>query len=251
MQNLLREDMMATDKPPTPALVSYGTLINFFNLLREHGEVQRIDRTLMPKASGSQVSAMLAALKFLQLIHDDGKVTDALSRLVLATDEERKPLIAELLKARYDFLFNDPHFDLEKATSGQMAEKFRSLNITGSTVTKTISFFLAAASDAGIKVSPHVKPPPQPRVNGSPRRPLGAKRKDGAVVEEEEEEEEDEELTGVERFEVPIPGKASVQVIVPSDLDADDWEMLQSMITVYIKRWKGFKAQADKTAASE
>jgi hypothetical protein len=30
-------------------------------------------------------------------------------------------------------------------------------------------------------------------------------------------------------------------VIVPQDLDADDWEMLQSMITVYIKRWKGFK----------
>ena len=28
-------------------------------------------------------------------------------------------------------------------------------------------------------------------------------------------------------------------------LDADDWEMLQSMITVYIKRWKGFKSKPE------
>lgn len=49
-----------------------------------------------------------------------------------------------------------------------------------------------------------------------------------------------------ERFEIPIPGKRSVRVIVPRDLDADDWTMLQSMITVYINRWKGFKKDEAK-----
>ena len=49
-------------------------------------------------------------------------------------------------------------------------------------------------------------------------------------------------------FSVTIPGKQSVKVIVPSDLDADDWEMLQSMITVYVRRWKGFAAAPQKTA---
>jgi hypothetical protein len=42
------------------------------------------------------------------------------------------------------------------------------------------------------------------------------------------------------KFEVPIPGKPSATVIVPADLDADDWEMLSSMMTTYINRWKKF-----------
>jgi len=43
------------------------------------------------------------------------------------------------------------------------------------------------------------------------------------------------------RFEVPIPGKPSAVVMVPDDLDADDWTMLSSMMTTYIERWKKFK----------
>lgn len=42
------------------------------------------------------------------------------------------------------------------------------------------------------------------------------------------------------RFEVPIPGKPSAVVMVPDDLDADDWSMLSSMMTTYIERWKKF-----------
>lgn len=48
-------------------------------------------------------------------------------------------------------------------------------------------------------------------------------------------------MTGRLRFEVPIPGKPSATVIVPDDLDADDWEMLSSMMTTYINRWKKFQ----------
>lgn len=47
---------------------------------------------------------------------------------------------------------------------------------------------------------------------------------------------------GILRFEVPIPGKPSAVVMVPNDLDADDWTMLSSMMTTYIERWKKFKA---------
>lgn len=65
---------------------------------------------------------------------------------------------------------------------------------------------------------------------------------------EEQEDDDDDYNQDVEKFEIPIPGKQSVKVIVPSDLDADDWEMLQSMITVYVRRWKGFAAAPQKTA---
>lgn len=42
------------------------------------------------------------------------------------------------------------------------------------------------------------------------------------------------------RFEVPVPGKRSVTVIVPNDLDAEDWAMLNVMMSAYIERWKKF-----------
>lgn len=45
------------------------------------------------------------------------------------------------------------------------------------------------------------------------------------------------------RFEVPIPGKPSAVVMVPDDLDAEDWEMLNAMMTTYIERWKKFPAK--------
>lgn len=235
-----------TEKAQTPAFVSYGALTGFLDKLREHGDVPtRIDRTLLPSASGSQVFALLGALKYLKLIDDSGKPAETFTRLVLAEGEARKPMVAELLRSRYAFLFNDPHFNVEKATSGQMAEKFRELDISGSTVTKAISFFLAAAKDAGIKVSPHVKPPPQPsRPSGSGKKLM--KKKDEAPATDIGNGEDDDDSENVERFEIPIPGKASVKVIVPSDLDADDWEMLQSMISVYIRRWKGFKNKSQE-----
>jgi len=163
--------------------------------------------------------------------------------LVAAEDDKRANQYKEILNESYSFLLSDPEFHLDKVTGGQVAEKFRGQDISGSTVTKSIGFFLALASAAGVKVSAHVKPPPAPRGNGK----RGAKKKAAAATQDDLDEEEEKEFDeDVERFEIPIPGKASVRVIVPSDLDADDWEMLQSMITVYIKRWKGFKTDKAK-----
>lgn len=229
-----------SERSSSPPLVSFTSFISFLNQLREHGTVPtRIDKTLMPKASGSQIAATLAALRYLSLIDEAGKPIGVFSDLVLADDQARKPIIRELVISSYGFVFNDSGFDLEKATGGEMAEKFRALEITGSTVTKCIAFFLAAAKEGGIKVSALIKPPPPPRSNGVSRKGGGKQKEFGVRAESDDGDDGAEE--GVERFEIPVPGKSSVKVIVPNDLDADDWEMLQSMITVYIKRWKGFK----------
>jgi hypothetical protein len=231
---------MATkvEKKMTPPLVSYTSYVTFINELREHGSLPaRIDKTLMPKASGSQIAGMLAALKYLGQIDDSGTPTDQFKKFVLATDDDRKELLSSILKERYSFIFIDNNFDLERATSGQMAEKFRSLDITGSTVTKTIAFFLAAAKEAGVGVSKHIKPPPAPKPSSNGKKL--AKRKDDDQSNTAPDA-HDEQIEGTERFEIPIPGKSSVKVIVPKDLDADDWEMLSAMITTYISRWKKF-----------
>lgn len=236
---------MATksEKVSTPPLVSATSYTSFINELRDHGSVPaRIDKTLMSKSSGSQSSAMLATLKYLGQIDDFGKPSEAFKTFVMCTDGERKPLMAAILNSQYSFLFTDAEFQIEQATSGQMAEKFRALGISGSTVTKAIAFFLAMAKDSGIKVSAHVKPPTVAKTNGLTRKTTKRKDEEISAAPDSTELEED---SNVERFEIPIPGKSSVKVIVPGDLDADDWEMLQSMITVYIKRWKGFSVNQE------
>ncbi|MBI1175251.1 MAG: hypothetical protein GC139_08295 [Sideroxydans sp.] len=231
-----------TEKSLTPPLISHVSLTSFLNQIRDMGTVpSRIDKTLMPKASGSQSAGTIAALRYLGLIDVNGKPTEQFKSLVLAQDEDRKAVMAQIITKSYGFLFDDEEFDLQEASSGEMIDKFRALEISGSTLTKTIAFFLAAAKEYGIAVSPHIKAPPAPKGNGATRKPSKGKEE----VKRNDDEPEDDDPEAVERFEIPIPGKSSVKVIVPNDLDADDWEMLQHMITVYIKRWKNFKDKGD------
>ncbi len=228
------------EKKPTPPFVSHKSYINFINTLRDYQSLpDRIDKSLMPKASGSQIAATMAALKYLGHIDELGKPTESFKKFVFASDEERKPLMANILRERYDFLFSDENFDLSRATSRQVEEKFRSLDISGSTVTKTIAFFLTAAKEAGINVSIHVKAPQPPRGNGINRR-QSRRNKEESNNNNNSLNENSSIKNETESFLIPIPGKESAQVIVPKNLDAKDWEMLKSMFEAYIERWKTF-----------
>ena len=228
-------------KPKLPAYISFSAFITLINILREVGIPLKIDRSVMSKASGSQYSAMVASLRFLSLVDESDKPTPKMKELVEANDETRGEMFRSITKESYSFLLDDPEFHLDRATGNQVAAKFREQEISGSTVTKSIAFFISICQAAGMKVSSHVKPPPPPR-GAAKKAPKSSKRDAQSSVLDHDEDSEDEDDDGdVERFEIPIPGKTSVRVIVPSDLDADDWEMLQSMISVYIKRWKGFK----------
>ncbi len=117
---------MATKaKAPTPPLISMASYTGFLNQLRDQGTIPtRIDKTLMPKASGSQIAAMMAALKYLGHIDESLKPSEQFKALINMTEEERKPVFATLIKERFDFLFNDPNFDLEAATSGRWRRNF-------------------------------------------------------------------------------------------------------------------------------
>lgn len=226
-----------------PAYVSFGAFVSFINKLRETGVPSRIDRSLMGNQSGSLISALLASLRSFELVDEAQRPTEAMRALVTAPDEQRKAVYKQLFEKGYETFFEDPDFHLETATTAQLAQKFREVGMGGSTITKCIGFFLNLAKAADIKVSPHMKAPPAPRPVGKKAQKAQLKRDAEAETETTVAVEAEVEGDGedVERFEIPIPGKPSVRVIVPRDLDGDDWEMLQSMITVYIKRWKGFK----------
>ena len=154
----------------TPPYVSFVTFINSINKLRDIGLPGRIDPSVFSGQSGSAIAALLAAIRFLGLMDDSGVPTKEFAQLVDAKDEDRPEILRPILLERYAFITNS-HFDLKSATSKQVEEAFREQGITGSTVTKSVSFFLAAAQLAGLATSPHVKAPKPPRKTGVPRQP--------------------------------------------------------------------------------
>ena len=175
-------------KTPIPTYVPYKSFTRFINGLREGHLPSRIDRSILGGMSGSGQSALIGALEFLKLIDAGGKPEPILEELVTLEGAEYSAKLKQLLLASYGFLFTD--MDLAKrATGSQVHEAFRKQNVQGSTAQKAIAFFLAAAKDAGIEVSRHVKPPSVVRSTTPKRSVQSGKSRDVADDEEEEEEE--------------------------------------------------------------
>ena len=78
-----------------------------------------------------------------------------LPKLVNSEGTERAEVLTEILKTGYPFL-RQP-FELSTATPRLMQEQFAREGALGGTIDKCINFFLAAARDAGVEVSPHLR----------------------------------------------------------------------------------------------
>ncbi len=103
--------------------------------------------------------------------------------------------------------------DLKRATGSQVHEAFRKKNVQGSTAIKAIAFFLAAAKEAGIEVSKHVKPPGAIR---SPTQRRAGQRGAGRLEEDGEEEDEDQSQGGGARLPSDVhPALAGILMQLP------------------------------------
>ena len=140
-----------------PPYISYRTFNNFLSDLRSRGIPSRVDRSVMSHKSGTVQSQLLLAFHYLGLVKASGHPTQRLSRLVEAEGPERKEAVREMIQSSYDFAF-DRSFGLKTATSNQAQEVFEKTGASGETVRRCIAFFLAAAKDGGIPVSPYIKP---------------------------------------------------------------------------------------------
>jgi len=164
-----------TESLPVPPYVSYKTFRNFLDDLRE-GIPGRIDRSVVSSLSGTVQGHLLAALRYFSLIDDDGQVHESLARLVNSEGAERKNLIEALLRSGYPPLFNADGFDLSNATHLQFTEKFKTFGASGDTNRKCAAFFLAAAQDAGIPISPRILNATRRRTEPSKNQPARARR---------------------------------------------------------------------------
>lgn len=162
---------MNTQQPPittgptvVPPYVPYRSFRNFVDSLKQ-GIPARIDRSVMSSMSGALQSQLTTTLRYLGLIKPTGQPTEALVKLVNSEGPERAKAMREIVTTSYPFLLES--FDLKSATPRMVEEQFAEMGASGGTLNKCMLFFLAAAKDAEIEVSPHLKNSRGPRIQRS------------------------------------------------------------------------------------
>lgn len=145
-----------------PPYTSYRTFKTFIEDLHEHGVPSRIDRSVLTRFSGVVGTQLVHALRFLGLIEDDGRPTQHLKDVVKAHGAGHWPeTLLKLLREEYAPMFA---IDLETATPSHFNEAFRkAFPAADAVVQKCVTFFLYAASDAGVKISGRVLKGRKPR----------------------------------------------------------------------------------------
>ncbi len=133
--------------------MSYKSFKTYLEKFQTEGLPDRLDQSYFGNASGSLVAQVRGALRYLDLIDDNREPTDALRLIVDSKDDEQKAHLRELFEAKYA----DALALSKTATSGQLADVFRDRGLSGDTIQKAISFFLAMAADVDVEVSPLFK----------------------------------------------------------------------------------------------
>jgi len=145
--------MSDKSKRASPPYATFPAFISFINRLRETGVPNKIDPSVFGNASGSLIYSVLASLKFLNLIDDNGVPSARFIEFVKASDEHRTKLLRQIITEGYPTLFKGD-LDLANISAGQFDTHIRDeFDVEGSTIDKIAAFFLAAAKAAEIPVS--------------------------------------------------------------------------------------------------
>jgi len=228
-----------TKKTESPPYIAYGTFLSFIKGLQKTGVPSRIDKSLLRNMSGGNQSALLAALRWFGLIDDVGAHSGRLEALVSAGDDAPKEL-GKLLPGAYSFM-NDGSIALDKATGAQVEEKFRSYGLTGSTVIKTMAFFITACKEAGIPLSAHVKLPKVSRSNSLKKAKKSAAGADSSTEVEEEEDDDEgipDEMPGFVKIPIPLHGMPDGAVFLPDNMTAAQWTYALKITKFLIENYR-------------
>lgn len=224
-------------KLSAPPYVPYKTFTNFINGLGETGIPSQIDKSIMRSLSGSVQSALTSTLEYLKLIDKNGKPAPQLTQLVESKDKQRADILRSVLEKAYPFLFSGS-VELKRATTKQVEDAFRDQGAGGSTVVKCIAFFLAAAKEALVEVSSHVKTPQLQR-NTTPKRNAGAGASSGASPTDSDDDDGFQIPPDSKQLRLPVLGRGDLVLVVPADMTLDDWRFIEPIFKQYVERMFG------------
>lgn len=182
-------------QPAKPPYISFKSLLNLWDRLGADAFPARIDKSFLESTAGGYATVVIASLRWLDFLHEDGRPTETLKTLVQSPERERKTQFAEILRDKYRGLE-----DRAKAneTQTQFLEYFSDTwGLNGDTRRKAVAFYIAAAKWADVQVGSLWKTPPSG--NGTRRSVSGSKTKVEAVekVAEERQIEADSLVEGL------------------------------------------------------
>ena len=225
---------MAQDKATkdTPPYISYATLKNTLNRLREGGSLPiQIDAAVLSNLAGSTRKWLITAMRYLDLIDQSNQPTKALIELheVKSDSAEEKALLKALLERKYPTLI--PHLKTGTAISLSSA-----LAVESGVKSRCLSFFIAAAKDAGFEVSQNIsKPIRQPRRRQTQRKI--AKSRQLLKADDEAAVEADQIPEGYRRVPFPV-GLKVWYVLISADYKDEEVEKFAEMVKMALSREK-------------
>lgn len=203
----------------TKAVPPYGSFSTFWNYvlgLANKPLPTHLDRSMMTGKSGTDQATIISALKFFELIDttQGNKVEDSLIDLVQATGDARKQFLARLVRQSYSGQLAVS--DLP-GTEAQLHKSFEDeFGVTGETRRKASTFFLHAAREAGIEVSPHFPKPRSGQGRAAPGKKAAKKKAGGKSATRGPTKTTDAE--GGDTYTLGLDSGTEVQLTVRADL---------------------------------
>lgn len=221
-----------SDKDPkkaTPPYTTYKSFTNLINDLRENGMPDHITRSVL-NGSNSAKAMMSASLRYLKLIDEENSPSKEFRQLV-DNEDDYSINLEILLNAHYHFLF-DGSINLNNTTTEVVQKKFQEQGASGSTVSKCMAFFLAAANDTEIIVSDRVKAP-------APKRNPKPKKKDTPkdYIDNPGDGSEHDIPEGMERITIPFREFEDGIVYLPADLEDKDAKRAIKMVKFILEEY--------------
>jgi|TARA_B110000263_G_scaffold54024_2_gene45422 hypothetical protein len=144
---------MKNIKNKIPPYVSFKTFQTFMEFL-SNGMPSRIDRSVwVNKFSGSNGTQIMTAIKFFDLIDNEGIPNEDFKNLVSRNLDLQKKIFRKLLYKYYEPIFD---LDLTKATRYQFREAFKNFGTKEGVLIKCEAFFIQASKYSNIVLSPHI-----------------------------------------------------------------------------------------------
>lgn len=159
---------METERKYPAAYLPLSTLLTAFDHLKAISIPNKIESRTFPSMSSQSTSQLLSALKFFDLIEDDGTPKPLLYDFVQKPDE-RKALMRQLIETHYPDIVEK---DFSKITISELdaALSGKRYSVQGDTRKKAKTFLLKAAQFAGFTVHPLLTKVTRTRTRGGGRR---------------------------------------------------------------------------------
>ena len=146
--------MPQNGRAAAPPYVSFKTFLGFLEWLEGIVIPNRLDRSFWgERLSGASGTQLMSALRFLDLIDINNRPRSRLEDLA-NNPGKRKAILREHLPKCYASALRD--LNLDRASLGELEERFRTYSIDGDTLRKALAFFINAYDYSNIPLSPHL-----------------------------------------------------------------------------------------------